>query len=67
MPLKQIYVPGTRLIFTGAKIRGVVVPNYKHPQDIYVEWENGAKGFYDADFLDTHCTVDQPGHKIDKL
>ncbi len=67
MRLRQNYVLGTRLIFTGAGVRGVVVPNYKLPGDICVEWANGAKGSYDADFLDEHCTVDQPGHKIDKL
>jgi hypothetical protein len=55
------YVPGATLLFLGTSIRGVVVPNYKLPGDVCVEWEGGQRASYDVEFLDRHCKVLREG------
>ncbi len=52
------YAVGTKLIHTESGIRGVVVPTFKLPGDVCVEWENGLVASYDDEFLGTICEVE---------
>lgn len=49
------YEVGTKLVCND--IYGVVVPNFKLPGDVCVEWENGLRTSYDADVLDEIAVV----------
>lgn len=42
---------GDKLVHIETNIKGVVVENFKLPNDICVEWETGLKTSYDEDFL----------------
>lgn len=46
------YPEGT-VVLTTLDVEGIVIPNFKLPGDICVEWESGQKISYDEEFLDS--------------
>lgn len=51
------YQPGVKLICDG--IVGVVVPNYKLPGGVCIDWENGMKCSYDLDWLEENVEIQE--------
>lgn len=49
------YQVGTIIECNG--IAGTVIPNFKLPGDICVEWENGLISSYDTEWLDEYTKV----------
>lgn len=47
----KMFPVGTRIIHIESEIEGTVVENYKFPNDICVNWDNGLQSSYDLDFL----------------
>lgn len=53
------YQVGTRVDSSG--VLGTVIPNFKFPGDICIEWDNGVKCSYDEWWLDQYVeVVNQP-------
>jgi hypothetical protein len=49
------YKVGTKIICQG--IKGKIIPNFKLPDDICVEWENGMTSSYDEEWLEEYTII----------
>ena len=54
------YEVGTKLVCN--EVKGTVIPNFKLPGDICVEWETGEKSSYDEDWLDENSKIEGDGN-----
>lgn len=49
------YTNGTKIQCNG--FVGIIIPNFKLPSDICVEWETGLKASYDEEWLDENAII----------
>ncbi len=49
---RMLFEPGMRLLHVESGVEGMVVPNYKLPGDICIDWDNGLSTSYDVEALE---------------